>query len=61
MITNAGKDEKTPLQEKLAVLADDIGSMGFKVFLSIIFNKGSSHYLHLYDHSLNSRENSHRT
>lgn len=28
---NSGKEEKTPLQEKLAVLADDIGSLGFKV------------------------------
>ena len=61
MITNAGKDEKTPLQEKLAVLADDIGSMGFKVILSNIFNKGSSPYLRIYDYSLNSRENHYRT
>jgi Ca2+ transporting ATPase len=33
LIISAGKDEKTPLQEKLAVLADDIGSMGFKAAL----------------------------
>jgi len=28
---NSGKEEKTPLQEKLGVLADDIGSLGFKM------------------------------
>ena len=32
LMENSGKVTKTPLQEKLQDLADDIGSLGFKVF-----------------------------
>lgn len=35
LMESSGKQEKTPLQEKLQDLADDIGSLGFKVVVNV--------------------------